>query len=104
MTVADIITVVTTATGLFFFVAGTLGVLRFPDLFSRLHALTKADNLGLGFIATGVMVQLGTIADAAQILLIWLLVMVGGVVSSFLIADHALKSHPIIPRTKGETP
>ena len=30
--------------------AGTVGLLRFPDTLTRLHALTKVDNLGLGFI------------------------------------------------------
>ncbi|MBQ0778926.1 MAG: monovalent cation/H(+) antiporter subunit G, partial [Pseudomonas sp.] len=34
--------------GMFFFISGTLGVLRFPDVYSRLHAVTKADTLGLG--------------------------------------------------------
>jgi len=34
--------------GAVFFLAGTLGLLRFPDVYTRLHALTKADNLGLG--------------------------------------------------------
>ena len=30
-----------------FFVAGAVGLLRFPDVYTRLHALTKVDNLGL---------------------------------------------------------
>ena len=33
-----------------FFLAGTVGLLRFPDTMTRLHALTKVDNLGLGLI------------------------------------------------------
>jgi hypothetical protein len=36
--------------GLVFFVAGSIGLLRLPDVYSRLHALTKADNLGLARI------------------------------------------------------
>jgi multicomponent Na+:H+ antiporter subunit G len=39
--------------GAFFFLAGTLGLLRFPDVYTRLHALTKADNLGLGLTVLG---------------------------------------------------
>ncbi|MCZ8150391.1 MAG: monovalent cation/H(+) antiporter subunit G, partial [Roseomonas sp.] len=38
------------AAGAFFFIAGTVGLVRFPDMLSRVHALTKADNLGLGLI------------------------------------------------------
>lgn len=33
--------------GVVFFLAGTLGLLRFPDVFTRLHSLTKADNVEL---------------------------------------------------------
>ena len=40
--------------GLLFFVAGSIGLLRFPDTVSRLHALTKADTLGLGLVIAGV--------------------------------------------------
>ena len=36
--------------GALFFLAGTVGLLRFPDVHARLHALTKADNVGLGFL------------------------------------------------------
>ena len=35
--------------------AGTVGLLRFPDALTRLHALTKADNLGLGLIVLGLL-------------------------------------------------
>ena len=35
---------------LVFYLAGSVGLLRLPDLYSRLHALTKADNLGLGLL------------------------------------------------------
>jgi monovalent cation/proton antiporter MnhG/PhaG subunit len=41
--------------GVFFFLAGTVGLLRFPDTLTRLHALTKADNLGLGLIMLGLL-------------------------------------------------
>ena len=43
--------------GMFFFVAGTVGLFRYPDFFTRLHALTKADNLGLGLVIAGLAVQ-----------------------------------------------
>ena len=48
MSALDVLTALLLAAALFFFVAGTIGLLRFPDLYSRLHALTKADNAGLG--------------------------------------------------------
>lgn len=74
----------------FFFLAGTVGMLRFPDLLTRLHAVTKADNLGLGCIVLG----LGLLADnwavVAKLLLVWLLVLAASAVNSFLLAGDCL--------------
>jgi multicomponent Na+:H+ antiporter subunit G len=53
----DVFTVVAVLVGGFFFLAGTVGLLRFPDAFTRLHALTKADNLGLGLVVLGLLPQ-----------------------------------------------
>ena len=48
MTIAcAMFSILAVAAGSLFFMAGTVGLLRFPDSLSRLHALTKADNLGL---------------------------------------------------------
>jgi monovalent cation/proton antiporter MnhG/PhaG subunit len=46
----DIFTIVAVSAGAFLFLAGTVGLLRFPDALTRLRALTKSDNLGLGLI------------------------------------------------------
>lgn len=78
--------------GALFMIAGTLGVLRFPDLPSRLHAVAKADNLGLGFIALGLIVHaLANAAGAgviAKLVLIWMLALVGTAVNSHLLAQR----------------
>ena len=90
MSAADIITLVLTAGGLFFYIAGTVGLLRFPDVFSRLHALTKADNLGLGMIAVGLVPQMPSLYQALPLLFIWLLVMAASATCSHLVARHAM--------------
>jgi multicomponent Na+:H+ antiporter subunit G len=82
----EVIAVVLLVVGCFFFLAGTLGVLRFPDLFSRLHALTKADNLGLGFIAAGMAVYIASPWAAVKIFFIWLFTLLASSTSSYLIA------------------
>lgn len=74
--------------GLFFFIAGSIGMLRFPDSFSRLHAVTKADSLGLGCIVAGLMFY-GDLWHNLLLLLIWLLVMASGSVSCQLLARFA---------------
>jgi multicomponent Na+:H+ antiporter subunit G len=48
----DVYTYAMVSFGAFFYLAGTVGLLRFPDAYTRLHALTKADNLGLALIVS----------------------------------------------------
>jgi multicomponent Na+:H+ antiporter subunit G len=78
-------------TGGLFFVAGTVGLLRLPDLFSRLHALTKADNLGLGLIILGLLPFVPDVFYGAKLVLLWLLVMISGATGAHLIAKRALR-------------
>lgn len=99
MNAANIFTILLTSGGLFFFFAGTVGLLRFPDVFSRLHALTKADNLGLGMIVLGVLPQVDSMFDQAQLVLTWLLVMIAGAVSCFLVANQARKQSTAASQT-----
>jgi multicomponent Na+:H+ antiporter subunit G len=75
--------------GLAFFAIGTLGLLRLPDLFTRLHALTKADNLGLGLMMLGLLPWMPTVWSALELLLIWLLVLLTGATGAHLIAKRA---------------
>ncbi|WP_029353874.1 monovalent cation/H(+) antiporter subunit G [Bosea sp. 117] len=82
----DLFTIAAVSCGLFFFLAGTVGLLRFPDALSRLHALTKADNLGLGLIALGLMPQAASLLDALKMLAIWLLVLFASAVAGQMIA------------------
>jgi multicomponent Na+:H+ antiporter subunit G len=79
-----------------FFFAGTLGLLRFPDVYSRLHALAKADNLGLGCVLAGLALQADSLAAALKLLLIWPLVLAASAGVGFAIARraHALGIHP----------
>ncbi|MFO7717950.1 MAG: monovalent cation/H(+) antiporter subunit G [Desulfohalobium sp.] len=78
--------------GAFFFLAGTVGLLRFPDSLSRLHALTKADNLGLGFVAFGLMLASDAVLTAAKIGLIWGVSMIAGSTFCFLLGRSVLSA------------
>jgi len=77
--------------GAIFFFAGTLGLLRFPDVYTRLHALTKADNLGLGLIVFGLAIQSQSWAIIGKLILIWLLVLLASASVSHLVARTALR-------------
>ena len=92
MNVADLISIVAVTAGAVFFMAGTVGLLRFPDAFTRLHALTKADNLGLGLVVLGLLPQVDNTSTALKLICIWLLVLVSGASASQLIARLALRN------------
>lgn len=96
MTLANLMTSLLLLVGAVFFFAGTLGLLRFPDVYTRLHALTKADNVGLGFIVAGLALQADSWAVAGKLLLIWFLVLLAGASVAHLIGKTAL-SRGILP-------
>lgn len=79
--------------GIPFFLSGTIGLLRFPDIYTRLHALTKADNVGLGFIILGLCIQAADWYEVVKLILIWLLVLVASATSCHLVARSALSKN-----------
>lgn len=82
-------TVVMLCAGAFFFLAGTVGLLRFPDSLTRLHALTKVDNLGLGFVVVGLLPQVDGLLGGLKLVLVWLLVQLSSAMVAQLIARVA---------------
>jgi multicomponent Na+:H+ antiporter subunit G len=87
----DLATMLLTGLGLAFFVAGTLGLIRFPDTATRLHALTKADNIGLGFIAAGVALQAPGWREVVLLGAIWALSLLAAGVVAQLVARSTLE-------------
>ena len=90
----DVLTVCAVLIGAFFFLAGTVGLLRFPDSLTRLHALAKADSLGLGLIAMGLMIHAESIAAALKVLAVWLLTLLASATVAQLIAQTPPPSGP----------
>lgn len=82
--------------GVIFFIIGTIGLFRFIDLYTRLHAIAKVDNLGLGFIVFGLLLRCDNIFTAMKLILIWILALLSSATISFILSNHANKS--------GETP
>ena len=82
----DAFTVLAVTGGALFFMAGTVGLLRFPDPLTRLHALTKADNLGLGLVVLGLLPQQSGPLGALKLIIVWLLVQLAGATVAQLIA------------------
>lgn len=87
--ITDVLSILLLVASALFFLGGTVGLLRFPDTFSRLHALTKADNLGLGLLVVALALHAGSFSAILKLALIWLLVMAINSSAIYLMARHA---------------
>jgi multicomponent Na+:H+ antiporter subunit G len=87
----DVASIALAVAGAFFYIAGTVGMLRLPDIFTRLHALTKADNLGLGLILLALLPQMPGPLAVLKLFLIWVLVLLAGATGAHLIAKRAVR-------------
>jgi len=72
--------------GCAFFALGTLGLFRLPDSLTRLHALTKVDNLGLGLIVLGLLPSVTGLATGGKLLLVWLVALQASATAAHLVA------------------
>lgn len=78
--------------GLFFMVFGALGLLRFPDLYTRLHPAGKAGTAGIISIFLGLMIYAGSTQDTLRIFLILLFTLITSPVATHAIARGAIES------------
>ena len=87
----ELITSVLSLIGAFFIFVGSLGLLRLPDFFMRLHAPTKASTLGVGGVLLASMAY--ALKDGLLIheLIITLFVFLTAPVSAHLLAQAALR-------------
>jgi multicomponent Na+:H+ antiporter subunit G len=92
----DVFSIVAIGAGVFFFLAGTVGLLRFPDALTRLHALTKADNLGLGLVVLGLLPRTGSLLLALKLIAIWALVQLAGATVAQLIGRAVRRKGPAV--------
>ena len=78
--------------GVIFLVIGSIGVLRFPDFYSRAHAASKPDTLGLMLTILGLVVIEGATLSSAKLLLIVIFVSIGNPTATHALGRAALRS------------
>jgi len=76
--------------GGFFVIVGGIGILRLPDVYTRLHAASVTDTLGVILIVAGLMVQAGWTLITVKLLLILLFLLFTSPVASHALARAAL--------------
>lgn len=89
MILVDALAAFLLVSGCGFYFAGTVGMLRFPDTCSRLHALTKADNLGLMLVSIALALHAASWRVATLLAIVWLLGITASTVSAHLIARRS---------------
>lgn len=93
--VADVISVVALLLGALLALVAAIGVLRFPDLLSRMHAATKPQVLGLLLIIVGVGFRLRSPADVGMLALIAIFQLATAPVSAHMLGRTAFRKMPV---------
>jgi multicomponent Na+:H+ antiporter subunit G len=84
--------------GGFLVITGGIGVLRFPDMYTRLHAASVTETGGAGLVLFGLMLQAGfTVVTVKLVLILWFMLFTGPV-STHALAKAALhgKLEPLV--------
>jgi multicomponent Na+:H+ antiporter subunit G len=81
-----------------FLLIGAIGVLRFPDFYTRLHALSVCDTMGAGLVLIGLMLQGGMSLVTVKLLLMFYFMMFTGPTAVHALAAAARQGNlqPII--------
>jgi len=80
------------AAGLFFFTTGTIGLLRFPDVYTRTHSTTKCDTLGALLCIIALMLYNGWTTELIKLFLLVAFVWIANPTAAHLISRAALKA------------
>ncbi|HRK56714.1 MAG TPA: monovalent cation/H(+) antiporter subunit G [Burkholderiaceae bacterium] len=75
--------------GGFFCVVGAIGLLRMPDFYTRMHALSVVDTLGAGLILLGLLLQVDAWLVAVKLVAIGLLLFFAGPTAAHALAKAA---------------
>ncbi|MCD4841897.1 MAG: monovalent cation/H(+) antiporter subunit G [Methanosarcinales archaeon] len=91
ITVINVISALFIISGLFFIVVGTIGLLRLPDFYSRMHATGKCDTLGVGLTIIGLIIYNGFNFISVKLLFLVVFIFVANPVATHAIARAAYK-------------
>jgi len=89
-TLIDILSWAALVGGGVFYVIGAIGLNRMPDLFTRLHAVSVSETLGVGLLVLGMLLQAGPTLVAVKLVIIVLVMWATGAVATHALARAAL--------------
>ncbi|MEX0994845.1 MAG: monovalent cation/H(+) antiporter subunit G, partial [Balneolaceae bacterium] len=77
--------------GVFFMLVGSVGLLRLPDFYSRTHAVSKSDTLGIVLVISGLMIYEGLTVNSFKLSFIVLFVALSNPIGTHALARAAYK-------------
>ena len=97
----DALSWVAIAGGLFFMIVGTVGILRMPDMFTRLHAAGMTDTMGAGLLILGMCLQAGFGLVLVRLVFVYAFILFTSPIATHALARAALSSG-VVPYTKSQ--
>lgn len=107
MTLAiDVLASLCLLTGTIFLIIGAIGLVRFPDFFTRIHATGVIDTLGTGLVLVGLMLIAGWTQPLIKLVLIMAFMLITGPTATHSLARTALHGRldPLSSRPSPEKP
>ena len=101
MEIRLIITGIFLALGCFLIIVAAIGIVRFPDFYSRMHPAGKADSLGQALILVGLMIYEGLSLVSVKLLFIILFIFIANPTATHALAKAAYVSG-LVPWTREE--
>lgn len=91
MAIQNIICIILVVVGILFMLMGSVGILRLPDFYSRSHATSKSDTLGILFVIAGLVVYEGLTLSSLKLTLIVLFIALANPIGTHALARSALQ-------------
>lgn len=86
---AEVLSSVLMGAGALFVLSGGVGLVRFPDFYSRNHAVSVTDSVGAGLILLGLLIQPVSWQAAVRLLIILLFMMLTNPTATHILAHAA---------------
>ena len=88
----DSIAVMLLSTGSLFLLLGSVGIVRFPDFYTRMHAMSKPDTMGLMLTLLGLAMLNGWNLSSLKLFLIVVFVAIANPSTTHALGQAALKN------------
>ncbi|MAL18876.1 MAG: cation:proton antiporter [Balneola sp.] len=100
----SILTIIFVVAGIFFLLVGSVGIIRLPDFYSRTHATSKSDTLGMILIIVGLIIFEGLTINSGKLMLVLLFILLANPIGAHAMARAAYNSglKPMFPDNKND--